>query len=451
MSSSVLLLWALSATSALAGAGISGTSVPSAGGGFAGPTEAGALGALSNPAAVARAVAPELLLDVAVFRRTVTTDLAAWDGPEVATTWAPQPSAGLAVSFGRLGLGAAFQAPTSRGGPQPPEGPQRFFTVDSTLQLVQGSLLAAYRVHDQVSIGAGLRVGQVSYLSEKRVDTGASFNQSFDLDPPLPVGDPLLEGRQRVGAMSGWSASWVAGVQWVLPSNAQIALSFEPPWRIWVAGPIEQEPSLDLNAAIAGEGRVRLGFPAHLTLGGRVPIGRVTLIGDVEYVGWARAGSATSEISGLTITSSDPLFDGILTSSGLAEADFLASSEGTTENELGWHDIVIPGLQAQWSATDTVDLRAGVWYAPTAVSDDHVTPSNLDFATITARLAGAVLVVPQLRTALTVEKLFVPTRHITTSPYSLDQTVDGVLAPSGNGDYALDVWRFGLSAQLFVR
>lgn len=450
------LLALISGQTAWAGAGISGTSVPGAGGGFAGPTEPGALGAPSNPAAVALGEAPELLIDGAAFRRVITIALDDWDGPERQVSWAPQPSAAAAAAFGKLGVGAVFQAPYARGGPQPPDGPQRFFTVDSTLQLLEGQILAAVRPIDgppvRLSIGAGLCIGQLTYMSEKHVDTGATFNTVFDLDPPLPVGDPLLEGRQRAGAMSGWGLSWTAGASVELPAHVALDVAFQPRWRIWASGPVEQEPSIDLDALITGDGRARIAFPAHLLFGARVPVGPLTVIGDVEWVGWSGASTATSEISGLTVTSSDPLFDAILVGSGLAEADFLASNEGTDETALGLHDVVIPGLQVQVAPIERLELRAGGWYAPAAFSDASVTPSSLDYGTVTARVAGGLQIVPQLRTALSIDHMFGLTRHITTSPYSFDApTADGALAQSGNGTYALDVWRFGLSVQVFAR
>lgn len=426
-------------------AGVSGSGVPGSGGGFAGATEAGALGAIYSPGAVATGGRPELLVDLGAFWQDLTFDIDDIGEIQHSAEWIPQPSGAIAIPLGRFGVGAALQGPYVRGGDDDPEGPYRFVSFDSTLQLIEADVLVGYRPHERITLGLGLRTGQVTYLSYKAVDTGDFLNDSLTVEPPLPVGDPLLEGQQRVGALSGFGVSWAASVGVRLPADVEAHLSFRPGWRVGVSGPVVQEPSNTLNTVISGNAEVELGFPSHLILAGRIPVGRFTFIPEVEHIGWKRTSTAQLTLSDLTLESSDPLFDGILSSSGLAEADFLTSSEGTSEVPLSWRDVVNPGLQLQWEPSPKAALRTGLWYTPTAVPDAVATASNIDFGATIVRLAGAWQPASPLRVALSAEKFFSPLRTITDSV-----SVDPPVVPSGNGTYDLDLWRLSLSLQVFV-
>ena len=397
-------------------AGVAGTAVSGTGGGFSGPAEVGALGVFTNPAAAATGSAPELLIDFGMFRQALSMELDAWEAPAAAVYYPAQPSASLAIPIGKLGIGAAFQVPYTRGGENDPTHPIRYFSLRSTLRLVEGDVMASYRVHPNVVLGAGLRIGQLTYQSDKATDTGVSINEAFDIEPPFPEGDPFLQGEQRVGPLTGIGLSWVAGATVRLPAGAEVHLAFRPPWRVWSRGGIEQEPSVDLNAAILGNAAVRLSFPMVATLAGRIPVGPVSLIPEIEYVGWRAAGRSTSDISDFTIASPDPLFDGLLVNAGLSEADFLSGSEGINEIDLGWRDVINPGLAAQWQPTTNTALRGGIWYAPTAMPDEVVTPSNVDFATVTLRAAGAWQPVSVARLGLTFDYLHSPERRVVTGP-----------------------------------
>ncbi|MBX2802422.1 MAG: outer membrane protein transport protein [Myxococcales bacterium] len=425
-------------------AGVGGSGVPSAGGGFAGPADPGARGLFHNPAAALTGDSPELLVDVGFFAQDLDVTVLGIGVPQRTLDLIPHPSGSIAVPLGPVGLGVALHSPYSRGGDEDPNGPYRFYSIGSTLQLVETDVSAAVRVHDRLILGAGLRLGLFQFRSDSALDAGALLNDTLAPNPPLPVGDPLLEGQQRVGPMSGMSASWLVGAVVNLPADVKVSAAFRPKWVIPVTGPVELEPANDLNTFVAGEATVRMPFPASFMLAGSVPVGRVTLLPEVEYVGWSGASEIGLTISDLSLTSSDPLFDGVLQLSGLAEADFLASAEGDDPRLIGWHDILVPGMQVHWDTTELLDLRGGVWYGPTAVPDEVVNPGNVDFETITLRLAAAVQPHPVVRVAGVVESFISPERSVSGLP------APDVVLPSPDGTYDLDLWRFGATVQLFV-
>ncbi|HHO50373.1 MAG TPA: hypothetical protein ENK18_05745, partial [Deltaproteobacteria bacterium] len=100
------LILGLGSSEAMA-AGVGGSSVPGSGGGFAGATEAGALGAIYSPGAVATGGRPELLVDLGAFWQELTFNIDDVGVPQHSAEWIPQPSGAIAVPLGRFGVGAA--------------------------------------------------------------------------------------------------------------------------------------------------------------------------------------------------------------------------------------------------------------------------------------------------------------------------------------------------------
>jgi long-subunit fatty acid transport protein len=431
------------ATVAVAGS-IAGLGVP--GGGFAHPAEEGAFGLPYAPTAALSAPAPELLLDVGLLGSHLRTELDVWTEPLTGASVSPVPTLAVAVPLGPVALGALFQVPYARGGGGDPAGPQRFYSGASSLRLLEQQLTAAVRPVDALALGAGLRVGELSYRATRSIDTAAMLNSSLSPELALPVGDPLLEGTQTLSGVDGVGVSYVASAALVHPRGHQVGVAFRPPWALRGAGEVAFSPSDDLAAQVDGQVAVELVMPAHLHLSGRIELDRLTLLPDVEWVGWRRTGRNTATVSGLRLTSADPVLDGVLGTSGLDQADFLRSQEGDQSSDLHWRDVVNVGLAASVRATPRLDLRVGVWRSPGALELDWVHPANLDFTVWNLRAGARFDAAPALTLAASADLYAAQTRTVTTSVYSqTDPASPAQALPRADGRYAATLWRAGLT------
>ncbi len=362
----------------------------------------------------------------------------------------------LAVPVGRFGFGAIVQGPYVRGGSGDETSQAAIFSIASTIRLIEADLVGAWRASDLLTVGVGLRIGQFAYASDRLIDTGATLNQALDLQPPFEVGEPLLAGRQTVGPMTGWSASWTAGVTLTLPQGTSVHAYGRPTWRQRATGDVALVPSNDLDAVVEGQVAIELPLPAHVGAAARIPLGeRWRLMPQLEWAGWRQAGTNVADISGLSLTSDDPLLDGVL---GAADTeDFLAASEGVDASDLQWRNTLEAGIQAEVDVSRATTLRGGVGYAPQAVRDTWVSPSNVDFGGAWLRAAVAWTAPsasskgPAIRLGLSTSAVVTSPRVIRDSPLSLaDPPAGAPLVPSGNGRYALLLGRLGLTAQVVL-
>ncbi|MEQ1567586.1 MAG: hypothetical protein ABMA64_18230 [Myxococcota bacterium] len=432
-------------------ASVAGLAVPGVGGGFAGPAAPGVLGVYHNPSAAAFAPRPELALDLGLLHNRVSQQLDTWDAPQVDPDLGPQPSLMAAVPIGRFAVGAAFAVPWLRGGASPPDGPQRLFTVSSTLSMIEGDLIAAARPVDWLGVGATLRVGQFTYASSHAIDTGVLLNGSLDPEPPLPIGEPLLEGTQAVEGVQDLVFSWAAGLTVGQPDGPSVAVSYRPPWVTRGEGTVVFVPSRDLLARIDGRVQVEFVLPASLAAGGRVPVGPVVLLPEFEWFGWSRTGHVVADVRGLALTSADPVLDSLLAAAGLDQADFVTSQQGKDRSALDWRDSVNVGAQVAWVARPPFEVRGGVFYASSAVRERSVNPSNLDFARWDLRAAGSWQAAEAARFGLSADWFPGSPRIVTTSVYTQQDPGSGDLAlPSGNGRYTLGLWRLGATVVLGI-
>lgn len=435
-------MWLCVLGSALATPGLSGLGVPGPGG-LIGPAERGALGAFDNPASAVRAEGTELLLDVGLLRADIFVALD--EVPEVngSTTQfgPPQPAISVAVPLGRFGLSGAIQVPFARFSNQPADGPTRQFGYSSNVVLVEADLMGSWAPHERISLGAGLRLGALpGFRNFSAIDTGALINEALEPDPPLPVGDPLLEGDLQIRGF-GFGASWMVGASAVLPGDVELHATFRPPWTVPVHGSMMLAPSRDLRARIQGDLTLDFPFPHQLGLAARVPIGRFAILPEVEWVGWGRAGRIGSRPSSLKLVTDDPLWNGVLEASGLVGEEVLGGLAAESVEDLQWHDIVILGGQVEWAtewSARPLVLRAGVWHAPRVMETRVTSVGNLDFGTVTVRAAASLRAVPALEVVPGFDYIHSPRVRVTDSPS------DGVL-PAGNGVYDLDGWRLNVN------
>lgn len=428
---------------------VAGLAVPGVGGGFAGPAEHGALGVLHAPTAAVMGDRPEIALDLGYLHNQLTIRLDGLEEPYADTDRSPQPTLMAAVPFGPVGIGLGLQVPFLRGSEEDADTPLRLYTITSTIQFIEADLEVAVRPHPWFAVGAGLRVGRFTYEGSHAIDTGAMLNAALDPEPALPIGEPLLQGTQAIAPASVVAFSWVVGATLTVPDGPELVAAFRPPWVTRATHGLQFVPSDDLAASIDGQVEVRLAMPAQLDLAARLPIGRVTVIPELQWVGWGRTGRLGASVTDLQLSASDPVLNGLLGAAGLAEADFVTSQEGDRTSDLGWHDVVNLGLQTAFAASETVEVRAGVWRAPSAVRSAAVHPGNVDFGRWDLRGGAAWQPVPALRLMASVDWMPGSTRTIRDSMYTLEDPPAGVDAlPSANGQYALRLWRAGLTVVL---
>lgn len=409
-------------------AGFEGASIPSWGGGWSGPGDPGARGVLYNPAASGSGEGPELLFDVGVLGLQVGYWPDTRQQPYLIRVPAPQPTITFAMPLGdRFGVGSYLHVPYLRSD----------FT--SGMLFVESALLGSWQPKDWLVVGGGLRLGMSRIGATIPLDTGELINDSVPLtgDLKLPLGHPLLQGDQLVTTVNRFTVSAVLATS-IRVRSAWIHAVFRPPWILHSRSDILLRPSNEVDALLEGSVVVRVPLPMRAMLAATVPVGRLTLLPEVEYVGWRQTGQLGIDLSDLRIISSDPVFNGVLASVGLAEADFLKVAEGPQRFDLGWRDIVNPGLQAQYALKDDVDLRAGVLGTMSAVSDDVLGEYNLDFMTVTFRGGAAWEVSRRVRLSGSAEWYY--------SPGRVKRDANDRIAQF----YDLDGFRLGVTTQVFL-
>lgn len=427
-------------------ASLAGMNVPWVGGGFAGPSEPGALGVIFTPSTAALAPAPEVALDVGLVAVSVDFQVDAL-GQVAGTLPQVQPTLMAAAPIGeRFGVGAAVFAPYVRSGESDPEGPFRLFSISSTLMFLEADVIAAVRPVKWLSIGGSLRLGQFTLASTNAIDTGAMLNAALEPETPLPTGDALLEGHQTVRDVGEVTASWGVGVSLVHPKGPELHLAYRPKWTTGGEGTVELVPSDDLVARIEGDVSVALTLPPSFSLSGRLPMGRFTAVPELEWVGWSATGRPVYDVRNLVLTTSDPLLNGILNDVGLTESALIDSQEGVRDSDMEWSDVVNFGMYGSWRFSDALAARAGVWRGGSAVADRAVSPGNLDFASWEIRAGADWRPIPKLRTAFSLAAVPPSVRTITNSKYDLTNpaTPEDAL-PSGNGRYSLTAFRAGVT------
>ncbi|MEN0063979.1 MAG: hypothetical protein AAGA48_17630 [Myxococcota bacterium] len=409
-------------------AGLDGLSAPSWGGGWVGPGDPGARGVLYNPTAAGTGEAPELLIDLGVLGVQVGYWPDTNEEPLLVRLPVPHPTFTAAIPIGkRFGFGTYLNAPYVRSD----------FTTG--FSFIESALLVSFRANDWLTVAGGLRLGWSRVGATIPLDTGALVNASVNLDEglQLPEEDPFLLGDQLVPTRNRFTASPVVAATVETRSGVAVHGVFRPPWVVRNRSTVALRPSNDLAALLDGDVVVRVPLPLRATLAATIPVGRVTLLPELEFVGWRAASRLGIELSNLRIVSSDPVFNEVLASVGLAEADFLAVAEGPQSFDLQWRNVFQPALQAEWKASERVDVRGGVLLTNSAVSPAVLDAFNIDFASLELRAGAAV------RTSRTVRLSGTAAYYV--SPARI------VRGPNDRitSFYDLNLWRIGFTSQFF--
>lgn len=424
-----------------------GLGVPEPMGGLAGPSAAGALGVAFTPAA-ARPERGEYALDLGWAYSVLDYTLeVAPDEPVHSSGGAVAPSLAATVPVGDFGIGLAFFPLIARGGgePTPEDAYRRFFSYQGSIQVLELNGAVAWRPTPALTVGAGPRVGFASINSRKALETGATLGSMLDLGEDAPIGQPFLEGSQSLIEHSGTGLGWSAGLRLTPARGPQIDLSFHSRLDAEVSGPLELVLSHDLPLTITADVTTDFPFPAAAFLSALMPAGRADLLVEINWVGWSSMSSYQSHVQGFEITSEDEVMQGILESYGVTEAEFLESA-GEAVVTTGMRDTVNVGGAVIVPLSDAWEARGGIWSFPSAFPDAYVHPSNMDFGAVDLRAAASWTPRPRWTLGLTGDLFLTQDRDVTDSLHDwIDPGPGGSVAPSGNGEYALDLYRLGLT------
>ncbi len=432
----------LLASSAMA-AGLSGLAVPEPLGAFGGPSAEGAPALATNPAASAVST-PELLVDLGVMATRLRYQL---DGHEPMDSrgLSPVPSLSGALPLGRAGIGLAVFVPHARGGEAPPESSgAQLYAGDSDIMLVEGDLSAGVRLGPW-RLGAALRAGHARVSSALKYDTGVLLTDILGPEAGVPLQDPFLQGTQRYD-MRGLVWGGAFGARLRPERGPGLDLAIRTPLRGQLSGPFSLRPSDDLEMQVEGDATLPTTWPLELLLAGTWARGAWRPGAELSYTRWSSMYRFETALSDLQVSSDDPLFQALLDSYGLTEADFLAGVEDVPI-ETGLSDILAGGLWVDWLGEGAM-ARAGLWITPAAIPDAYVNPGNADFGTADLRLAYARRVGPTLL-GLSVDAFLGPERVVEDSAYDQARGPhSGVALPPAHGRYALSAVRVGLTAAL---
>lgn len=433
---------------------LSGFGVPGVGGAWAGPGERGPLGLPQN-AAAAWTPTPELVGDLGLLQARYAFTL---DGrsPTASGGVSAVPFLGATVPLGPVGVGATVFVPYARGGkPGDPEGPQRFHSIEGTILVVEADLDVATHLEFgrrpdgdrlvDLTVGAGPRYARMRMRSQRAFDTGALLHGLLGPEADVPLGEPLLEGTLTLPGLAGDGVGLATGLRVEVADRVTLAFGYRSAMRVRLAGAVELVPSNDLAMRVDGRVQSELVLPSEGWGSVRVAAGPVAVTGEAGRVGWSSVAAIASRVSGLEVSSPDPLMQGILESYGLSEAEFLDSLD-TMVTTTGMRDVWVLGLGGEVATGRGVRLRAGVQHAGAAIPSPNVHPGNVDWATWDLRGAGWWDATPALGVGLGGDVILAPTRVVSDSALALTNPAEsGMTLPSGNGRYALGAARLGLT------
>lgn len=175
-----------------------------------------------------------------------------------------------AYGFGRFSIGAGFNAPFGGGLRWPEQWSGRYELVEMGLQVLAGHLGAAFRINDQLSVGAAATLYSATVVLDKRIDF-------VDGD-----GKALLGG-------GGLGAGASAGIQYAPIQEVRLGLMGRIPANVSLAGRahFEDVPGAFQNTLPDQAIRTSLTLPAKIALGAAAQLPWVRLSFDAEYTFWS--------------------------------------------------------------------------------------------------------------------------------------------------------------------
>jgi len=424
-------------------AGAAGNGTPVLGGGVAGPLQDGAAGLFSNPAA-AHPAEGELLFDLQYAHSSVEMQLS---GQEAEADAGGSVIPALSVAsppLGPVGLGLALHVPYGRGGENPEDSTLRFHNQSGEIRAMEAALNVAVQPADWLTVGVAGRAAQLTLATVNATDTGAMLAGLLDQGGEELLNDPFLEGTQSVSG-KGLAGGWAAGVRVTPPGGWVFAADFRSKLRGVVEGDLSYVLSNQLAVEITGNQETYLEFPAELSVGAALPVGRVTITPELTWIGWSSWNRIETRLHDLSFGSRDPYLDAYIEALG-GSLDTLIADMDSNVTTNGTSDIFSGGVGVKAQVADAWDLLGGVYLTPAATQDDHVHPGNVDFAVADVRAGAVYWTQRRTRFAVTADRMFAPERSVSQSVYDpLADPETGLAVPSGDGRYSLALWRAGLT------
>lgn len=425
-------------------AGAAGSSTPALGGGLASPGADGAAGLFHTPAS-AHPDSGELLLNLQYVYSRVEMQLEGQD-QEVSQGGDLIPALAVAGPIGPVGLGLALMAPYGRGGDNGEDSSLRFHNQSGEVRVLEADLCLAAAPARWLTVGGAARVGAIALETVNAVDTGVLIAGAVDGGEEA-LGDPFLEGTQSVLSGSGTAWGWAAGLRAEPAPGWAIAASYRSRLQGMVRADLSYYPSDALAVEITGEVLTWMELPDELSVAGQIPLGEATVTPELTWVGWSSWARLDTRLQGLRFSSRDPVLDGVLEGFGTTLEALLADMEASVTAN-GNRDILSGGVSVRGPLAPGWDLLGGAWYVPASVPDEYVNPGNVDFDTLDLRFGAAWS--SRRRTRLTglVDLYLAGERSVSGTLYDpLADGASGLALPSGDGRYALELYRFGLSLE----
>ncbi len=435
------MIW-LALISATYASTASGLGLTPLGGGLAGISEPGVLGLPATPAA-AKSPQPEIILDIGANMFTMGAQLQGAQREEIKEI-VPMPYLGFAAPLGDFGIGFYSMIPYGGGADFAADGALRFHAISTESYLMEMGVPVAYQVSEWLTVGTSIRAGRASLSKFAAMNTAALVNSKTDIEPPLPADTELLIGTQTVD-ISGYGMGYGLGASFSLPNEIEIHIAYRSPIKAMMNGTVELVPSDDLQLSASGSAEGSMTFAQEAELGLVIPVGNTRLALTGGWVDWSPLAAIDIGVRDLQVESDDETMTELVTSTGLNESELLAAGTDI-HNHLGHTAVFHGGAVLGIPLGEDWNVRPGVFYSPTTLSDGAFHAGIADFVSWDVRVAGSYEVNNWLTAGLSMDHFLIRTRTIRTSNLSLENdAATGQVLPSANGRYDMHATRVGLS------
>ncbi len=358
------------------------------------------------------------------------------------------PYVGVSKRWDRLGVGLSGLVPYGGGGSMPEDGPQRFHLVEGYAFLLEGDLSLAWEVTSRLQVGGAVRVARGLMGSTRAIDTGAMLASTLGPEAGIPLEEPALEGTQQT-QLAGSGLGWGLGISWMISE----ALELHGAWRSRIRLPFEGSttlvPSNDMTFEMSGSLETEMVFPPEVELAVALARGDLRVVLGMGWAGWSSLHRVDGEIQDLQVSSPDPELSFLLAAMGVSELDLLDAGQ-QFGSILGYTDVVQGGVSTTWRAAEDLDLLTAVVYSPASSADYAFSAGVMDVTYIGVGGGVTSRHVDGFEINLSLSAPVSKERVVTNSQLSLEQDpTSGLQSPSGNGRYALQAARLGVSVRAF--
>lgn len=389
------------------------------------------------------------------LQQPVPSELLAPDKTGRAAAVSDTPIAGAGSVFvagpvwrDRLWLGGGIYAPYAAILDFPNDGPQKWQHTDVTLLQAQAELAIAARLHDRVSLGAGVSYVNTVIEFARVQDFGAldvfaealaspPLNQPNDLGADAPTVVRELDTLARpVWVQRGIShgVTFNVGLAVKPTDRIDLGLNYQHSNRVVARGQFVldmndpfftddlESQGLDFEPTVKGKATIRFTMPKRLTLGiGGYVSKRWWLHGLVAYAFW-------SDFESMDITLKSP---------GLEQPELGLGKTQVTSIPKRFQDAVDVKMNAWVKLSKRVGLSAGLGYASPAAPEQTVDAVTPDGHHLTWTTGVTVDIKPRLQLVADLAGNHILPRTVTQSDYDL-----------ANGEYRLFIGAMGVHLRI---